>query len=389
MDDELQLPEVIIQHIQSFLDRKQAARTSVLSKSWYSAWSIRLILDFDERDFQIAKVFTEFVKRTMQRYHELKLKIEAFRLRIKLTNSDSVSLVNEFIKRALLQLRVRNFSLEIIGKNLEYVLPVQVFEVKSLIKLSVARCKIDQLFDGGAICSNIESLTLCNVTIRDNMIRGIMLRCPLLENLYLSECMCLVKVKLSKLHNLKKFRVTKCRDHNLKFPLIEFEERTVGSSICNRFNVTEYELSRSRTSVSITMFLDKWGDRGENNRDFPIPVVENLLIKFHPSMCLWWSNVFDDVFWSCHPKFITFCDDVNNFKTRKLLCMFLVQQASRDCFGSTRKYSYMNDLEELNVEFFEETLKQWRPVPWQALLGSSVVKENKEQFRFRLKWRAC
>ncbi|KAG8370069.1 hypothetical protein BUALT_Bualt14G0079300 [Buddleja alternifolia] len=239
MDDDLQLPEVIIQHIQSFLDRRQAARISVLSKPWHSAYSTRPILDFDVRDFQIAKVFSEFVKRIIQRYHELELKIEDFRLRIKVTNSESASLADEFIKRAM-QLMVNDFSLEIIGGNLKYVLPVQVFEAKSLINLSVTGCKIDRQFDGDMICSNLESLTLCRVFIGDDMIRDIILRCPLLETLYLSECMGLLNVNLSKLHNLKKFSATKRWACNVRSPLIELEERTVGSYICKQVNVPEY-----------------------------------------------------------------------------------------------------------------------------------------------------
>ncbi|KAG8370078.1 hypothetical protein BUALT_Bualt14G0080200 [Buddleja alternifolia] len=510
MNGELQLPEVIIQHIQSYLDRRQSGQTTVLSKSWYSAWSTRPILDFDERDFeskrnagvsglQIAERFTvkrrfaKFVTRTMQRYHELNLKIEDFRLWIWVTDSDSASVVNEFITRAL-KLRVSNFSLEIGGCYWWYVLPVQVFEAKSLVKLSVSGCKIDH---GVTICSNIESLSLCRVFIRDYMIRDIMLGCPLLEKLHLSECNGLSNVNLSELHNLKKFSVTKClwvdnrsfignrvnvpkygklsclmleqvqiddfffHDFSLKFPCLEdlslhqcygynnieissrslkyislihedelnkakFEVSRIckfkftGSSIpslsfmtpsreyesyisftftsrdnvlgdCWFYDLKKFltELSPSRISLSITMFLDKSKYCVGNDGGHPIPVVENLMIKIHPSAWLW-SAVFDDVFWSCRPKFITFCDDDDDeyiFKTGMVLCTFLVPQASQDCSG---KFSYMNDLEEVNVEFFEETLKEWQPLlPWKVFLSSSKFKENKKQFRFGLKWRAC
>ncbi|KAG8391087.1 hypothetical protein BUALT_Bualt01G0151300 [Buddleja alternifolia] len=242
MNGELQLPEVIIQHIQSFLNQRQAARTSVLSKSWYSAWSSRPILDFNERDFkwkrntgvsgsQIAEPFSVFVKRrfmkfvkgTVQRYHELNLKIEVFRLWICVIDSDSASLVNEFITRAL-KLGVSDFSLEISGCYSKYVLPEQVFEAKSLIKLSVVGCTIRQHIDGGVICSSLESLTLCRVSIWDDMIRDIMLGCPLLENLHLLECKGLLNVNASKLHNLEKFCVIKCRDCNLKCLWVDVPE---------------------------------------------------------------------------------------------------------------------------------------------------------------------
>ncbi|KAG8370079.1 hypothetical protein BUALT_Bualt14G0080300 [Buddleja alternifolia] len=520
MADEIQLPEVTIQHIQSFLDRKQAARSSVLSKSWHSAWSTRPILDFDERDFQIEKVFAEFVNRTMQRYHELKLKIEDFRLRIKVI--DSTFLANKFIKRAM-QLRVNDFCLEIIGGCRWYHLPVQVFEAKSLINLSVTGCTIDQQFDGNMICSNIESLSLCKVFVRDDTIRDIMLRFPLLKNLYLYECMGLLKVNLSKLLNLKKFSVITgdCR----KSLSIEFEARTIGPFICNRVNVPEYgklsclileqvkidefffhdlllkfpcledlsvhhcdgynnleissgslryislmhrfqlkkakfevpsickfkfsafnipslsfmtpsrefesyislrftcwslgvrdcwflalkkfltELSSSRISLKIMIISERVNPCLGDNRGFPIPVVENLIVNVFLSS---WLNadVLEGVFRSCRPKFVTVYDDDDilkrkllghefitrhdneHLRIRKLLCKLLVQQASQDWSYSAREFSYMNDLEEVNVESFEETLKKWRPLPWQALLDFSKIQENKEQLRFRLRWRA-
>ncbi|KAG8370129.1 hypothetical protein BUALT_Bualt14G0085300 [Buddleja alternifolia] len=471
MDDEHQLPEVIIQHIQSFLNRRQAARTSVLSKSWYSAWSTRPILNFDEGDFQIAKVFSEFVKRTMQRYHELKLKIEDFRLQIQVIDSDSAPLADESITRAL-QLRVNDFSLEISGGYWKYVLPVQVFEAKSLINLSVVGCKIDQEFNGNMICSNLLSLTLCRVFIGDDMIRDIVLRCPLLENLHLSECMGLLNVndrlfaiesrqygKLSCLM-LERVKINDFffHDFSLKFPCLEdlslhdcdgykdidifshslkyislmhtyklkkakFEVPSIRKfefsainipSMCFMTASREYEsyisltcrqhhavggswflalkkflteLSRSKISLKIQIFLDSWDYCMGDNRGFPVPLVENLKVKVYPSSSLCYA-VLDCLFWSCRPKFITIYDD-DDIETRMLLCKLLVQQVIQDRSYSTREFSYMNDLGKVNVESFEETLKEWQPLPWQDPLDFLNVEEvNEEQFRFRLKWRA-
>lgn len=42
------LPEMIMHHTLSFLPRKDAAKTSVLSKKWNSVWCSFPILDFDQ-----------------------------------------------------------------------------------------------------------------------------------------------------------------------------------------------------------------------------------------------------------------------------------------------------------------------------------------------------
>ncbi|KAG8370088.1 hypothetical protein BUALT_Bualt14G0081200 [Buddleja alternifolia] len=76
INGEIQLPEAIIQQIQSLLNGKEAAQTSVISKSWYNAWLTNPNLDFDQRNFRIgdseseaAERFPNFVKKTMQRSH--------------------------------------------------------------------------------------------------------------------------------------------------------------------------------------------------------------------------------------------------------------------------------------------------------------------------------
>ncbi|GFQ06562.1 F-box/LRR-repeat protein at4g14096 [Phtheirospermum japonicum] len=100
IDGEIPLPESIIQHIQSFLNRKQAAQTTILSKSWRNAWSTSPNLDLDQRNIhnrgQIANAFSEFANKTMQRYLESNLKIEKFSLWMHSTKGDRgpLSLMN-------------------------------------------------------------------------------------------------------------------------------------------------------------------------------------------------------------------------------------------------------------------------------------------------------
>lgn len=59
------LAEEVIQHIQSFMSGKEAARSAILSKSWYHAWLSRPTIDF----------FCDraFAEKTIQRYQDSNL----------------------------------------------------------------------------------------------------------------------------------------------------------------------------------------------------------------------------------------------------------------------------------------------------------------------------
>ncbi|KAL0457331.1 UNVERIFIED_CONTAM: hypothetical protein Slati_1072300 [Sesamum latifolium] len=137
IDDQLQLPESIIQHIQSFLTGKEAASTAVLSKSWYNSWLTRPALDFDERNFQNQNSdpqnddkFFNFVKRSMERYHGLHLTIESFKLWMNVRDVDSSSLATELIVKAV--------KMGANGVNLEFSPPIsETFCQRNCLKPSL------------------------------------------------------------------------------------------------------------------------------------------------------------------------------------------------------------------------------------------------------------
>lgn len=84
LNDEIALPEAMIQHVQSFPSGKEAARTTILSKTWYNAWLTRPTLDLRESDFHYRgreSSFERFVMKTLLRYLDLSLKIHSFSLR--------------------------------------------------------------------------------------------------------------------------------------------------------------------------------------------------------------------------------------------------------------------------------------------------------------------
>ncbi|KAL3645015.1 hypothetical protein CASFOL_010195 [Castilleja foliolosa] len=52
-EGEIQFAEPIIHRLQSFLTGKEAAQTTIVSKSWHSAWLTRPNLDFDDTYFGV------------------------------------------------------------------------------------------------------------------------------------------------------------------------------------------------------------------------------------------------------------------------------------------------------------------------------------------------
>ncbi|KAI3469460.1 hypothetical protein Pfo_026123 [Paulownia fortunei] len=522
IDIQLQLPEAIIQQIQSFLGRKEAASTAVLSKSWYNSWLTRPTLDFDERDFQNPNSepqsddkFLNFVKTSLERYRELNLNIESFKLWKNVKDIDSYSLATELIVKAV-KLGANAINLEFNPPILEYLLPKELFEAESLVGLSVVGCRI---FGAEVMCLRLKSLNLCKVCIKDEMIRDIMLGCPLIENLFLSDCEGLVKVNVSKMVKLKRFSVIRhvTKPVGRRIPLIEFEEQSVGSVIDHRTNVSEFQkltylflervkidklvfcdfsnmfpcvedltvrycdgcvrfdisshslkyislahtkrlevqldvpnickfrfsgavipslslmtasrewesdialacwnylgvswflelnkfltnLSLSKISLAIKLFREKHIDCVPGIQDFPKPMVENLILTVHSlrSTC---SALLDGIFWSLRPKFITQClFPISDNKCCKalqpqfwkasnellqLLCKKLMHLENSNCCNSTEKMIGRHELEEVNAESFDDTLMEWRALPWKTLLDALVSPEKEVQIRFCLRW---
>ncbi|KAL3650311.1 hypothetical protein CASFOL_006714 [Castilleja foliolosa] len=234
---EFQLPEPIVHRIQSFLTAKEAARTTILSKSWRSAWLTRPNLDFCiTRGGEYE--YLEFVEKTIQRYEQSNLKIES----LKLCNEsgglygcfvlDMIALkigvlANDLITRALkigaTHLCVQDF----VGKM---VLSQGVFEAENLVELSLHGCKIEDLgFDRKVRCSKLESLYLRYVNINSEMISNIVSCCPLIRKLSLD---CVVPFNgdddddhvyhsFSRLPFLKDLTLLGCRTQEVSSPSLE------------------------------------------------------------------------------------------------------------------------------------------------------------------------
>ncbi|KAL8537404.1 hypothetical protein ACS0TY_012517 [Phlomoides rotata] len=199
VEAEFQLPEAIIQHIQSFLNGKEAAQTTPLSKSWNDAWLTRPNLDLDQKEFERESSddgtessenrFWNFVNKTVERYEKLNLKIESLRLWILPSYYANYQydypLVNKLIMKAL-EMGATCLDFKIYDIDCRFTLPQQVFGSENLMILSVSGCKICMGVDGKVRCSRLKSLTVDKVYVEGDIIWDIISSCPLIENLSLS-----------------------------------------------------------------------------------------------------------------------------------------------------------------------------------------------------------
>ncbi|GFQ03635.1 putative F-box/FBD/LRR-repeat protein at5g56810 [Phtheirospermum japonicum] len=279
----LELPKRIIHRIQSFLNGKEAAQTTVLSKSWHTAWLTRPNVVLDENDFlrfgyQIDG-FPDLAKKTLQRYEDTKLKIDSLRLCLCRHSAEFReprvgTLSNELIVKAL-GMGITHLHVEV---NWDIVLTREVFGAENLVGLSLDGCIIDLGMDPKVTFSSLESLSLEGVQIVDSdIISNIISNCPLIKKLSLSNICDLQNI-------LMKFDPMFFRDLLSKFPSIE--DFTLRSCI----NVQQV----SSRSLRRLTFSEPW-----NSIKFDVPNIRKFMydgsaipsVSFKSTSTEWESHV--------------------------------------------------------------------------------------------------
>ncbi|KAL8510285.1 hypothetical protein ACS0TY_017188 [Phlomoides rotata] len=298
VETEFQLPEAIIQHIQTFLCGKEAAQTTLLSKSWYAAWLTRPNLDFDQKAFarktdngtqSCANRFWEFVNKTLERYEKLNLRIDSLRLRIRGSSKQYIcSDVNELIMKAL-KMGASDFKIDC--WICAFALPHEVLESEKLERLSVSGCKIG----GKVCCSRLKSLTLDNVHAVGNIIGDIISSCPFIENLsltgsvvgpiFLHEFCKLKRLSLNRVNVLPSY----FNDFSSRFPCLKdlaihhccgFKVIQISSHSLECINFTEDEVKQRRLKFDVP-----------NIRKFTFSGSSIPSLSFETTTSIWESNI--------------------------------------------------------------------------------------------------
>lgn len=193
VSSETQLPAAMIDHIQSFLNGRQAALTSLLSRSWRDAWLTRSSLDFDEEDFtindistmRIAKGFAEFTTKTMERYRDKNRTIRTFKLRT-ITLDTNVQILARNLTLKAIETGATDLNIDL-RYCFRFSLPEEVFGSKKLTRLWVSKARIDGRY--AISCSSLKSLVLNRVYVESvDVIRDIISSCVSIEELSLLDC---------------------------------------------------------------------------------------------------------------------------------------------------------------------------------------------------------
>ncbi|KAA8527507.1 hypothetical protein F0562_034778 [Nyssa sinensis] len=210
-----ELPDHILHRVLSFLPTEEAARTSVLSKSWQRAWSTRSILNFDETFFgaelnadeDYQKKSLNFVDESLIRYRECKLRIQKLRLQIPNLDWNLAFHIDRWIGIAV-ENGLEELDICIETPSVYYRMPQTVLASKSITVLSLKSCVLEQPLPGNSrrLCS-LQKLYLFDVRLDEQIIQTLISTCPLIESIDLIFCLGLNKYQISGLHKLKEISI--------------------------------------------------------------------------------------------------------------------------------------------------------------------------------------
>ncbi|KAH6816554.1 hypothetical protein C2S51_021374 [Perilla frutescens var. frutescens] len=428
------LPQEIILKIQCYLNGKEASRTSVLGKSWYSAWCTRPHLDFNQCDFRSCNsdAFSEFTKKTLQRYEDRNLNIESFTLLMETEFKDephchNPSLAMELTVRAL---KLGPSHFKILPWNQNFVLPKELFESETLASLDASGCTIDL---EEVTCSQLIFLHLRAVIVKgDAMVKDTLFsldlssKFPYLKDLALWNChgykdirICSPSLERISLMGFKmftaEFDVPNIRNFLFKgsvlscltFENTRWEWESDVRIICDQFSAAWFtslnklvkRLSQSKVSLSISMIFPPNWERCDCVEGLPVAVVESLTLLDHmPNMLKSRKlppNFLNGLFMICRPKLmIQSWFPRNAWKDHnyllKFVCKRLVAKLGGRRNGNGNCCFVPNPrivgLKEVTAEIFEERVGEWRELPWTTLLDAFAYPGEEREVRFRLKW---
>ncbi|CAL5443732.1 unnamed protein product [Camellia sinensis] len=224
MDRISELPDSIIHHMMSFLNRSDVARTSVLSKRWHNLWASFPILNFDELHLEqrlngnpesmcwTQEVFTDgFMKHIDDR---------------ETTNSIFFNHVDRSLSRFIenkIKSNVEELDLwtypEICAL---YNLTPSIFDAKSMKALKLKDCNLGLPLCNETINFNsLQRLSLETLQIDEKVLQHFFSSCPLIEELVLIHCRGLNRFQVKCLHKLRKLTLVVKSRH--PFNMVEIE----------------------------------------------------------------------------------------------------------------------------------------------------------------------
>jgi hypothetical protein len=156
-----ELPELVVEHILSFITLKKVLQLSTLSKKWQKVWTLLPILQFNSKLYEsnlyeilgnekkrktkiTNEEFNYFVERTLVSRCRQKLLINKFNLKIRIMSEPDYVLANCWIGYAIesnvkeLNLGLKSYVYSSKEKPDEYQVPESILRAKSIILVTLS-----------------------------------------------------------------------------------------------------------------------------------------------------------------------------------------------------------------------------------------------------------
>ncbi|KAL0357916.1 UNVERIFIED_CONTAM: F-box/LRR-repeat protein [Sesamum calycinum] len=196
------LPDIICQHILSFLPATDARRTAFVSRRWRYMWYACDSFMFDEREFHGRPP-------PLLQWHHSRQNFIRF-----------VDEALEFRKTYFNDLSIEKFK---VSMRVPYLLPQAVFTTKSIQCLELVFCDLSNVFGSSIQLPFLRNLDLINVHMNDSIFTSILSGSPLLEKINLSLICGLERIHITgeKLKMLVVFKCLPLEEVIVKAPNIE------------------------------------------------------------------------------------------------------------------------------------------------------------------------
>ncbi|KAF6161954.1 hypothetical protein GIB67_014156 [Kingdonia uniflora] len=174
---------VLLHGIVSLLPTREAISTCVLSKRWRYIWRYIHTLDFSQYNIGDNERFKYFINQTILLH---KSRVNLKNIRIHFLHLAKIPYeLDQWINSALNR-KVQEFDLRCPGHE-NYLLPSSVYSAHSISSLMLENC-IVQDTNGSMNLVSLETLSLHEVVITNQMIEQVVINCPLLKGLWIERC---------------------------------------------------------------------------------------------------------------------------------------------------------------------------------------------------------
>ncbi|KAM3325212.1 hypothetical protein P3S67_000336 [Capsicum chacoense] len=223
------LPDCLIHKIFSF---QEAAKMSILSKTWLNAW-----LTHPNLEFKVGNNI-KIVDTIMERYRDGKIPIEKFELLDCEGSTHGLTSIDKWIDIAL-----QNGAKDLVIKVASVSLPIfTILAAKSLRELVLESCNTLMPISlssgfGVASCNSLRKLSLNKVSLDENMFQTLINCCPLIVSFIFEYCLGLEKIELLNLQNIKSVSISTRRNLYVKIRAPTIEHLSYSGYLSNNLDV--------------------------------------------------------------------------------------------------------------------------------------------------------